>query len=142
MKRISAITFFAMAGLIMLGSALAQAQGVRAQVPFDFIVGKQVLPAGAYRVFIERSFNGSKAVLIQSEDRHITAVNVTSVDENGSVDDNKLVFAKYGDQYFLHEVRCSAESRAVEFPISKLEKRASAREAQLQNSGRIVAALK
>jgi hypothetical protein len=142
MKRISAITFFAMAGLIMLGSALARAQEVRAKVPFDFIVRDQVLPAGTYRIFLERSPNSNSFLRIENEDRNTMAVSIASADGNGSLNDSKLVFTNYGDQYFLHEVLCPAASITVELPTSKLEGWAGTREVQLQNSGRAVDALK
>jgi hypothetical protein len=46
----------------------------------------------------------------------------------------ELVFAKYGNQYFLHEVLCSALSMNVALPTSRLEKRARIQEAQLPRS--------
>jgi hypothetical protein len=142
MKRISAITFFVTAGLIMLGSALVQAQEVRAQVPFDFIVGKQVLPAGAYRVFLERSPNSNGFLRIENEDRNTMAVSIASAEGNGSPNDSKLVFANYGDRYFLREVVWPSASITVELPTSKLEAWAGTREVQLQNSGQAVDVLK
>ena len=40
----------------------------------------------------------------------------------------KLVFTKYGDQYFLHEILCSACGMNVALPSSKHEKLARARQ--------------
>lgn len=142
MKRNSAITFFVMAGLIMLGGALAQAQEVRAKVPFDFIVRDQVLPAGSYRMFLERSPNSNSFLRIENEDRNTMAVSIASADGNGSPTDSKLVFTNYGNQYFLHEVLCPSASITVELPTSKLEGWAGTREVQLQNSGQAVDVLK
>jgi len=36
----------------------------------------------------------------------------------------ELVFTKYGDQYFLHEVRCLSVDINAQVPTSKQEKRA------------------
>jgi hypothetical protein len=140
MKRIFAVTFFAMASLFLLGGALAEAEEVRAKVPFDFMVGNQMLPAGSYRVFLERSLNGTNTVEIQNEDQNISARAMTSAVEDQSGNDSKLIFTSYGDQYFLHEVLCSSGSISVDLPTSKVEERVRTREAQLQNSGRTVAA--
>ncbi len=49
MKRITALAFLA-AALISMGTARTHAQEATFQVPFDFIVENQVLPAGTYGV--------------------------------------------------------------------------------------------
>jgi len=56
-----------------------------------------------------------------------------------SISDSEVVFTKYGNQYFLHEVLCGAVSMHVALPTSKLEKRARIQEAQLPHSETVVA---
>jgi hypothetical protein len=51
----------------------------------------------------------------------------------------EVVFTKYGNQYFLHEVLCGALSMNVEIPKSRLEKRARIQEAQLPHSETVAA---
>ena len=136
MKRTSAITLLVMTCLIVLGSAMAHAQEVRANIPFDFVVRDQVLPAGAYRIVLDRDATSNNFLRIQSEDRRISAVSITSADGSASLDDSRLIFTNHGDQYFLHEVLCPSASITVELPTSKLEAWAGTREVQLQNSGR------
>ena len=143
MIRISAITFFATAVLITLGSA--QAQEVQAKVPFDFIVRKQVLPAGTYRIFRDPGPNNKDIIRIQNnKDKNITEFSMTSANENRSANNSELIFTHYGGRYFLHEVLCPGVSITLEIPVTKLEKRSRVREreALIQNSGQVVAALK
>jgi hypothetical protein len=136
MKRITALALLT-AALISMGSACAHAQAPRFKVPFDFTVGNQVFPAGTYQV----SYYPTKtAILIRSQDERFhtfIAIHLADPSTGGSM----VVFRKYGNQYFLHEVLCSALSMNVALPTSRLEKRARIQEAQLPHS-EIVAALR
>jgi hypothetical protein len=134
MKRITALAFLT-AALIAMGSACAHAQAPGFKVPFDFTVGSQVLPAGAYQV----SYDATKtAILIRSQDDRFHAFTTTHL-ADPSTRDGEVVFTKYGNQYFLHEVLCSALSMNVAVPTSRLEKRARIQEAQLPHSEAVAA---
>jgi opacity protein-like surface antigen len=134
MKRITALAFLT-AALISMASARAHAQAPAFKVPFDFTVDNQVLPAGTYQV----SYNTAKtAILIRSQDDRFHALTAIHP-ADPSTSDSEVVFTKYGDQYFLHEVLCSAVAMNVEIPTSKLEKQARIQEAQLPNSETVAA---
>jgi hypothetical protein len=134
MKRNTALAFLTPA-LISMGSACAHAQAPRFKVPFDFTVGNQVIPAGTYEV----SYYPTKtAVLIRSQDNRFHAFIATHL-ADPSTRDGEVVFTKYGNQYFLHEVLCSALSMNVALPTSRLEKRARIQEAQLPHSEAVAA---
>ena len=134
MKRTTVLAYLA-ATLISLGSACAHAQAPVFKVPFDFTVGNQVFPAGTYQV----SYYPTKsAILIRSQDDRFHALTATHA-ADPSISDSKVIFTKYGDQYFLHEVLCSAVAMNVEIPTSKLEKQARIQEAQLPHSETVVA---
>jgi opacity protein-like surface antigen len=126
MKRIYALAFLT-AALISMGSARAHAQEVTFKVPFDFIVENRVLPAGTYGV----SHATQNAILIKTQDGRFHAMTLTFGDDKESYGVGKLIFTKYGNQYFLHEVLCSDVSMNVEIPKSRLEKQARIEEAQL-----------
>jgi hypothetical protein len=118
-----------------MGSACAHAQAPGFKVPFDFAVGNQVLPAGTYQV----SYDATKtAILIRSQDDRFHAFTTTLL-ADPSTSDGEVVFTKYGNQYFLHEVLCSAMSMNVALPTSRLEKRARIQEAQLPHSVTVAA---
>ena len=89
---------------IALGTAVATAHGqssgsVRANVPFEFVVGSRTLPAGEYTV---RSIN-QDALKIASKDANDSAIRLSRVSD-GETDHAKLVFHRYGERYFLAEV--------------------------------------
>ena len=134
MKRITVLAFLT-AALISMGSACAHAQAPVFKVPFDFTVDNLVLPAGTYQV----SYYAPKsAILIRSEDGRFHAFTAIHP-ADPSTSDSEVVFTKYGNQYFLHEVLCGAVSMNVALPTSKLEKRARIQEAQLPHSETVVA---
>jgi hypothetical protein len=98
-----------------------------------------VLPAGTYQV----SYNAAKtAILIRSQDDRFHALNAIHT-ADPSTNDNVVVFTKYGNQYFLHEVLCGAVAMHVALPASKPEKRARIQEAHLASAQtQIVAVLR
>jgi hypothetical protein len=130
MKRTTVLAYLA-ATLISMGGACAHAQAPGFKVPFDFTVGNQVFPAGSYQV----SYYPTKtAILIRSKDERFQAFATTypaDYPADASTRDDEVVFTKYGNKYFLHEVLCSTLSMKVALPTSKLEKRVRVQEAQL-----------
>jgi hypothetical protein len=134
MKRTTVLAYLA-ATLISMGSACAHAQAPRFTVPFDFTVGNQVFPAGTYQVSYYPTENG---ILIRSQDQRFHAF-TTDLLADPLTRDDEVVFTKYGNQYFLHEVLCSALSMNVALPTSKLEKRARIQEAKLPHSATVAA---
>jgi hypothetical protein len=136
MKRTTVLTYLA-ATLISMGSACAHAQAPAFKVPFDFTVDNQVFPAGSYQVSY---YPAKNAILIRSQDERFHAF-ATTYPADPSTSGGKVVFTKYGNEYFLHEVLCSAVSMNVALSTSRLEKRVRVQEAQLPH-GVTVAALR
>jgi hypothetical protein len=134
MKRITALAFLT-AALISIGTVSAHAQVVKFNIPFDFIVDNQVLPAGIYGV----SQATQSAILIKTWDGRFHAMTSIFADDKQSYGVGKLIFAKYGNQYFLREVLCSDVSMNVEIPKSTREKQARIQEAQLPHSETVAA---
>ncbi len=134
MKRTTVLAYLA-ATLISMGSACAHAQAPRFTVPFDFTVGNQVLPAGTYQV----SYASETGILIRGKGERPHAALTTTYPADPSTGVGKLIFTKYGNQYFLHEVLCSDVSMNVEIPKSKREKQARIQEAQLPHSETVAA---
>jgi hypothetical protein len=135
MKRITALAFLT-AALISMGSACAHAQAPAFKVPFDFTVGNQVLPAGTYQVSYA-SQTSENGILIRSKGERPHAALTTTYPADPSTGVGKLIFTKYGNQYFLHKVLCSAMNVAL--PASRLEKRARIQEAHLPHSEAVAA---
>src|SRR4051812_11176536 len=79
-----------------------------ARVPFQFTVGNATLPVDAYRL---SRMNGHPEMLFLRGDRTGTFVHTdeTRVPRDGAAP--SLVFHRYGDQYFLREVRWEGSAR-------------------------------
>ena len=139
MKRISELALLIIASMATCSSAIGQQSVIKANIPFDFTVGNNWMPAGEYiissplrQVLEIRSADLAKAAMIVSSQ---------SFQESGS--GSELVFDKYGDQYFLHRVLCpSVSSLNLDLTQGKAEKnaRSHALEAKLHNEEVLVAA--
>lgn len=140
MKRISVLSFLA-AILISIGSACAHAQStVEARIPFSFNVNGKVFPAGTYQVGYASVSH--QLIAIRSKDGRFSALNSAfAADDGGYSGTGKLIFRRYGDQYFLHEVLCGALAMNAELPVSKMEKRVRIQMAQLPQVQTTIAAL-
>ena len=134
MKRITAIAIAALASLVTAGSAVAQGHTVKATVPFDFAVGNSHLPAGTYTISSADS-RSSTGLLIRSDSGKI-AVLINAVADGKQSNTGKLVFDKYGDQYFMREILCSNADMNMELPVSKAEKKAQQLQASLPNGNK------
>jgi hypothetical protein len=114
---ITALTAIALAVGTM--PARAQTGELKASIPFSFYAGGQDFPAGEYTV---RRGPFSNA-MIQLSDLAGHTLNVLAIPavrepEHGA----KLIFNKYGDEYFLSEVRWTWSSAALQFPQSPRER--------------------
>src|SRR5271156_4598796 len=103
MKRVAVIALILLAGLCTAGSLQAQSHEVRANVPFDFTVGGKHLPAGNYSFVSDRN-----------DDARIEVLSMTFDTEKPAANYSRLVFNKYGDQYFLSEIQCPSIALNVE----------------------------
>lgn len=103
------IALIALAMTISLTSAHAQsARSMTFSLPFDSVAGKSLLPRGEYTLRIVDGIT-SKAIFVSSADgRHKFATAQTqlmSVGNNRQTSGRaKLVFNRYGSQYFLSQV--------------------------------------
>jgi hypothetical protein len=76
---------------------------VTAEIPFDFVVGNKTLAAGRYMV--SSATSDGLAVRIRNSDGKSGAFRLTSqVPEKSQKRNARLVFHRYGQQYFLAEV--------------------------------------
>ena len=130
MKRITAIALLAIANFAMAGTSFAQSNGVQADVPFDFTVGNRLLPAGTYS--IKESSNG--LIAVKNHDKAITVMSLVEPDGTKSANGGKLVFKRYGGQYFLSEILCNSVDINVRVPTSKTEQRVRQQQAMLTPS--------
>lgn len=110
-------------GLLLAGSA-AQAQDtqVKGTIPFNFVVGNQVLPAGEYEVTTV-SF-GNPAILIRSDNGKSASLAVThGCSSYQRSDKTKLVFHIVAGQYFLSQIWMQGNDTGRELRKSRAEVR-------------------
>lgn len=122
MKRVG-ISFLGVLGLLLTAaSAFAQDIHVRANIPFNFIVNKDTLPAGQYEVKAEGS-SGSHVLAISNwEERTARLFLTNNVDSLANSSKTKLVFERYGDRYFLSQIWVQGEGTGRELPKSARER--------------------
>ena len=111
--------------IAMLASAVesrAQASyGLRANVPFDFVVGDKTIPAGRIRAHgVSASSQGALSITNSAQGKLAlrTGRRVSGAERSNQ---GKLVFHKYGNRYFLAQV-CVPGYEAWEIMKSKEEK--------------------
>jgi hypothetical protein len=115
------------ASLALAGAAQAQEYRVKADVPFDFIIGNQVHKAGNYD--IKRVNPVSSLLLVDSaSEGKATIVNAMPCADQSWAKSTKLVFHRSGDTYFLYQVWVEGRQFGSEFPTPK-------RETQLAKNG-------
>jgi len=129
--RIFALSAFAF--VLAAGVAKAQSNDTISKVPFAFNVGTSVMPADTYRV---SEFGGQTGVFMISGFRH-SAIVLSEPDGRTGVDRPQLVFHKYGDQYFLREIRLAGNT-GFSLPESKQERQVEDRVADRSTREKIV----
>jgi hypothetical protein len=104
-------------------SAQAQSRGtIEVQIPFDFVAGETRLPAGTYSVK-QISRNDEKVLLVRNQENRVTAVVLTNrVATSTEQEQARLVFHRYGDQYFLAQVWNAGSLAGRELFASKAER--------------------
>jgi len=99
--------------IVMLGASSAKASTplLRADIPFAFMAGDRMLPAGTYTITeatpgvlqIRNEKLGSDAAFVQAQ----------SLEATKPQDSGKLIFNRYGDTYFLNQVWSDISSYSV-----------------------------
>jgi hypothetical protein len=124
MKKQALKTFTIFSLLLMLAAVSVPAQSQRSKItiPFSFIVGQKTLPAGVYTVEPNRR-DFDKVWLIQSRAADASALFTTMpVRANQTQEETKLVFHKYGDQYFLSQIWTPGGNTGRELLMPRLER--------------------
>ena len=114
---------FALVGLgLLLATASASAQIVRlkANIPFNFVLNKAELPAGEYTL-VSLGSSGT-AMLIQSADGQTAKMVLPNACESSKAPTaSKLVFHRYGSEYFLAQIWTAGYQQGKELPKSSRE---------------------
>ena len=112
-----ALTILAAALAIAVPMIQAQSR-LDARVPFAFIAGEKSMPAGSYEI----STSGAAPVLCSLETNQSRFLMNSIHLQDWNAKSSKLVFHKYGDQYFLSEIWDGQSSIGVKLAESRREK--------------------
>jgi hypothetical protein len=93
---------------------------IRAEIPFDFMVGKKRLPKGEYLI---ESLNDSGTLTIRHAKKGKAVTFNTIRQKPTDSSKSKLVFNRYGDQYFLARIWDPSTETILKLNKSKTEKR-------------------
>ena len=106
----------------LVSSAQSRSRQIRADIPFDFVVGHRVLAAGNYEVGTISS-GSSNAISVRSSDGRQRAIRLTNVvNDNAKTKRARLVFHRYGNTYFLAQIWAAGSSEGRELLKSKAER--------------------
>jgi hypothetical protein len=109
---------------LLLLSALLSPTGAHAQstaranVPFAFTVGTKQMPAGTYTL---RNKMGSNVIMVHNAETGRSAL-VMGRWEAPTKKTDKLIFRRYGAQYYLTAIVGSQGSQGMVFPVVRQEK--------------------
>jgi len=120
----SICALFSIVALLAVVAAPASAQSIRikSNIPFEFVYGDSTMPAGEYDL---RSNAESGSVSLQSLDQQVFANRLSVAAKSwNSVADGKarLVFNRYGNQYFLSQIWDAQGVQGREFRQSRTER--------------------
>ncbi len=119
MKIGSLVRWLAGGALLTLAVAFSSAQTVRVNIPFDFSAAGSSLAAGEYTVE-GRGPTDQVLQMCNLEQHRCVFVIASQVASKAQNDTEKLVFNRYGDQYFLSEI--SSPSLIRTLPKSRDER--------------------
>jgi hypothetical protein len=139
MKRTFATALLAAASLMAPTGVSAQSRQ-QATIPFDFTVGERLLPAGTY--VIKSLTPGVIAVHGWKGRTLLSTMTLVSPTDEVRKDPDRLVFHKYGDQYFLSEIRGGLGEAVGKVVTSKLEHRVQRERGAIANQDKTLVALK
>lgn len=111
--------------LLTMSAISVSAQSERSKttnIPFDFIVGGKTFPAGEYTVEPNRK-DSHNVWLVQRRDGHANVLFATMpVRASETQEKTRLVFNKYGDQYFLSQIWTPGDNSGRELLMPRLER--------------------
>jgi hypothetical protein len=114
----------AMAGAVLIsiiggGVCRAQSRPLEVNVPFTFEVGNKAMPAGSYRVESMPTGNGSLQVLRSNSGEARLTISTTASATNSGTPAPSLVFHRYGNRYFLAQIRTGGGHARELYPSSQ-----------------------
>ena len=120
MKNLRSI-LFVLAAILIVPAVRAQQNGIKADIPFDFVVGDRAYPAGEY--LLKSVLNDGVGIIRIENVQDVSSVFVTSVSctEAMPSKQTKLVFRSMAGRYFLYQAWTAGKLSGHEFPRGRVE---------------------
>lgn len=137
-KFIRRLTMLSLVSMFTLCAAAATANAqltypVRAKVPFDFSIGNKKLQAGQYT--FSRLSTDNRIILVNNVDDNTSVFQSTlGAQVLTAQNESKLVFNRYGEQYFLEQIWTAGERVGMQLLESRGERTIRQQFAQTQQS--------
>jgi hypothetical protein len=94
----------------------------RVRIPFDFSIGSSALPAGEYTVSALSAENDAVLAIRSLDGGHQMFVQTISTESGKTSNENRLIFHRYGDQYFLSQIWVGGQAVGRMLPVSNRER--------------------
>jgi hypothetical protein len=104
-----------------LGARAQEEDTVVAKVPYDFVAGGKVLPAGTYRVSRVDLTTGSQELEISSRETRARAFLIPTLVDDVQTRHAQLNFEHVGSKYFLSAVETPNGTYAITVPRSAIK---------------------
>ena len=116
---------WAVAVMMLVFSGLAVGQTISsstivAEVPFQFVAADRVVPAGECKVQAE-TMDGKTLIIRNVEARKSLFASISETESKQAAANYTLVFARYGDQYFLTGIKLAGSNIAYTLREGRLE---------------------
>jgi hypothetical protein len=119
MKNLRSV-LFVLAAILIAPAAKAQQNGVKADVPFDLVVGNRAYPAGEY--ILKTAVNSNGVTRFENvQEVSIAFIPSNSCEAGKPATQTKLVFHRMGERYFLYQVWAAGNLTGREFPKGRVE---------------------
>jgi hypothetical protein len=117
-------TWMLMAVLMMLsglaGAQLMSNSRIVTQVPFEFVVSNKIVPAG--ECVVQKATMERTILTMRDNSSRVNIFLAASLNEGSKAADSyALVFKRYGDRYFLSDIKLQGSKIAYHLPESRAE---------------------
>ena len=103
-------------------NAQSRARKIKAEIPFDFVVGDKTLAAGEYQIG-QITTGSDVGILVRGSESSQKAIRLTNaVSADAPQKKNVLTFHRYGNTYYLAQVWLSGSMSGREVLKSKTER--------------------
>jgi len=111
---LSRLMLLAMGALLLGSAAFAQEINVHAKVPFDFMLGDKLYPAGQYSV--ENVIQDNHVLRLRNRtSRRAALILYQPASSQAPAERTQLVFHRLGNTYFLYQVQLAGSTLGREF---------------------------